>query len=82
MLVDISPLCLYHNQPMILTQQTLHPRHFREETCHWFACPVHDCNQRYDTKRGYCVIREGARPLGRRYDGYSVAYNFEGKRNW
>ena len=60
MLLDISPLCLYHNQTMILTQQTLHPRRLREETCHWFACPVRDCNQCYDTERGYCVIREGA----------------------
>ena len=45
MLLDISPLCLYHNEPMILTQKTLHPRRFLEENCHWFACPVHDCNQ-------------------------------------
>ena len=59
MLLDISPLCLYPNQTMILTQQTLHPRRLREETCHWFACPVRDCNQCYDTERGYCVIREG-----------------------
>ena len=58
MIFDISSLCLYHNQPMILTQQTLHPRRSREAT--WFACPVRDCNQRYDTERGYCVIREGA----------------------
>ena len=26
MLLNISPLCLYHNVPMILTQETLHPR--------------------------------------------------------
>ena len=60
MLLDISPLCLYHNEPMILTQKTLHPRRFLEENCHWFACPVHDCNQRYDTGRGYYVVRDGA----------------------
>ena len=59
MFLDICPLCLYHNQPMILTQQTLHPRRFLDETYYWFACPVQDCHQRYDTKRGYCVMREG-----------------------
>ena len=56
MLLDISPLCLYHNIPMILTQQ-LHPRRFLEETYYWFACPVRDCNERYDTERGYYVMR-------------------------
>ena len=60
MLLDISPLCLYHNQLMILTQETLHPRRFLEETYRWFACPVYGCNQRYDTARGYYVIRDGA----------------------
>ena len=60
MLLDISPLCRYHNEPMNLTQQTLHPRRFLEENCHWFACPLHDCNQRYDTGRGYYVVRDGA----------------------
>jgi hypothetical protein len=40
MLLDISPLCLYHNVPMILTQ------------C-WFACLLSNCNQRYDMGNGY-----------------------------
>ena len=56
---NISPLCLYHNRPMILNERTLHPRRFLEETYHWFACPVHDCNERYDTEHGYYVVREG-----------------------
>jgi len=60
MLLDISPLCLYHNIPMILTQETLHPRRFLEETYYWFACPVRDCNQRYDMGHGYYVVRESA----------------------
>ena len=60
MLLDISPLCLYHNQPMIPTQQTLHPRRSFEETYHWFVCSVHGCNQRFDTERGYYVMRDGA----------------------
>lgn len=58
MLLDISPLCLYHNQPMILIQETLHPGRFLQETYHWFACPVYGCNERYDTTHGYYVIRE------------------------
>lgn len=60
MLLDIFPLCLYHNLPMILTQQTLHPRRFLEETYFWFSCSVQGCNQRYDMGRGYYVMREGA----------------------
>jgi hypothetical protein len=32
MLLDISPQCLYHNIPMILIEQTVHPRRFLEET--------------------------------------------------
>jgi hypothetical protein len=60
MLLDISPLCVYHNLPMILTQETLHPRRFLEETYYWFACPARDCNQRYDIDHGYYVVREGA----------------------
>jgi hypothetical protein len=60
MLLDISPLCLYHNQPMILTQETLHPKRVFQRTYHWFACSVYGCNQRYDMKHGYYVMREGA----------------------
>jgi hypothetical protein len=47
MLLDISPLCLYHNVPMILTH-------------YWFDCPLNGCNQRYDMGRGYYVMRENA----------------------
>jgi hypothetical protein len=60
MLLDISPLCLYHNVPMIPVQETLHPRQFFGETHYWFACSVYGCNQRYDMERGYYVMREGA----------------------
>src|SRR5215468_9115369 len=60
MLLDISPLCLYHNQPMVLTQQTLHPRRFLGETYHWFVCSAYGCNHRYDARRGYYVMRDGA----------------------
>jgi hypothetical protein len=59
MLLNISPLCLYHNVPMILTQETLHPRRLFEETHYWFACPVRDCNQRYDTGHGYYTLIDG-----------------------
>ena len=60
MLLDISPLCLYHNQPMILTHETLHPISFFGETYHWFTCSVYGCNQCYDMGNGYYVMREGA----------------------
>jgi hypothetical protein len=59
MLLDISPLCLDHNQPMILIQETLHPKRVFQGTYHWFACSVYGCNQRYDMKHGYYVMREG-----------------------
>jgi uncharacterized protein CbrC (UPF0167 family) len=58
MLLDISPLCLYHNVPMILAQEALHTL-LHEETYPWFDCPVIGCKQRYDMKRGYYVMREG-----------------------
>ena len=60
MLLDISPLCLYHNKPMILTQDTLHPRRVFQQTDHWFVCPVYGCSQRYDMKHGYYVMRGSA----------------------
>ena len=59
MLLDISPLCLYHNIPMTLVEETLPPRRFNRETYHWFACSVRGCNQRYDMGHGYYVMREG-----------------------
>jgi hypothetical protein len=58
MLLDISPLCLYHNIPMILAQQTPRLRRFLEKT--WFACSVRSCHQRYDMGQGYYVMREGS----------------------
>lgn len=60
MLLNICPLCLYHNLPMILIEQTLHPRRDFEETYHWFACSVSGCNQRYDMEHGYYVMKQGA----------------------
>lgn len=61
MLLNISPLCLYHNLPMILIQQTLHPRRLFDAQAHrWFDCPARSCNQRYDMGRGYYVMRQGA----------------------
>jgi len=60
MLLDISPLCLYHNCPLFIAKEIRQPRRFLEETHYWFACPVFGCNQRYDMGRGYHVIRHGA----------------------
>ena len=60
MLLDILPLCLYHNVPMILVQETLHPRRLLKESHCWFACSVYGCYQRYDMGRGYYVMRKGA----------------------
>jgi len=59
MLLGISPLCLYHNIPMLLIEQTVHPRRFLEQTYYWFACPVGDCNQRYDMGHGYYTLIHG-----------------------
>ena len=59
MLPNISPQCLYHNMPMVLFEQTLHPRRDFAETYHWFACSVSGCKQRYDVGHGYYVMRDG-----------------------
>ena len=59
MLPNIPPHCMYHNLPMVLVEQTLHPRHFFEETYQWFACSVSGCSQRYDMGHGYYVMRDG-----------------------
>jgi hypothetical protein len=60
MLLGISPQCLYHNIRMILIEKTVHPRRFLEETYYyWFACPVLDCNQRYDMGHGYYTLIDG-----------------------
>jgi hypothetical protein len=34
MLLDISPLCLYHNLPMTLAQEKRNPERFFEPTCY------------------------------------------------
>jgi hypothetical protein len=49
MLVDISPLCLYHNVPMLLL----------DEAYRLFDCPLSCCNQSYDMRHGYYVMRNG-----------------------
>jgi hypothetical protein len=49
MLLDISPLCLYHNVSMILL----------DEAYRLFDCPLSCCNQSYDMRHGYYVIRNG-----------------------
>jgi hypothetical protein len=59
MLLGIFPLCLYHNIPILLIEQTVHPRRFLEQTYYWFACPVGDCNQRYDMGHGYYTLIHG-----------------------
>jgi hypothetical protein len=59
MLFGISPLCLHHNIPMLLIEQTVHPRRFLEQTYYWFACPVCHCNQRYDIGHGYYTLVDG-----------------------
>jgi hypothetical protein len=62
--LDIFPLCLYHDLPMIPTQETRHPRRFLEETYYCFSCSVPGCNQRYDMERGYYAIINGKREYG------------------
>jgi hypothetical protein len=62
--LDISPLCLYHDLQMNLSQETRHPRRFLEETYYWFSCPVPGCNQHYDMERGYYAITNGRREYG------------------
>lgn len=56
MLLAVSPLCLYHNIPMLLIEQTVHPRRFLEQTQYWFGCPAGGCNQRYDMGHGYYTL--------------------------
>ena len=62
--LDIRPLCLYHDLPMIPTQETRHPRRFFEETHYWFFCSVPGCNQHYDMVHGYYTIVKGKREEG------------------
>jgi hypothetical protein len=56
MLLDISPLCLYHNVPMIVAQEKRDPERILDPTYHWYACSVRGCILRYDTRRGYHTI--------------------------
>src|ERR1700747_2239061 len=82
MLLGIFPQCLYHNIPMILIEQTVHPRRFLEETYYWFACPVLDCNQRYNMGRGYLAdsvwlcAKKTVRLTRGRYDSSSAMSNW------
>ena len=62
--LDIRPLCLYHNIPMIPTQERRHPRRFLDETYYWFFCSVPGCNQHYDMEHGYYAITKGKREDG------------------
>ena len=52
MLLDISPLCLYHNVPMILAQERRDPERILDPTYHWYACSIRGCLLRYDMGRG------------------------------
>ena len=62
--LDIRPLCLYHDLPMIPTQETRDPRSFPGKRYYWFWCSVPGCNQRYDMERGYHAIINGKREYG------------------
>jgi hypothetical protein len=62
--LGIRPLCLYHDLPMIPTQEARHPRRFLEETYYWFFCSVPGCNQHYDMEHGYYTITKGKREEG------------------
>jgi hypothetical protein len=62
--LDIRPLCLYHDLPMIPTHETRHPRSFLEETYYCFFCSVPGCNQHYDMEHGYYAIIRGKREDG------------------
>jgi hypothetical protein len=58
MLLDISPLCLYHNLPMALAQEKRNPERLFEPTYYWYACSVRGCNQRYDMGHGYHAVTD------------------------
>jgi hypothetical protein len=53
MLLDVSPLCLYHNVPMILAQEKRDPERILDPIYYWYACSVRGCNLRYDMGHGY-----------------------------
>ena len=52
MLLNISPLCLYHNVPMILAQERRDPERILDPTYHWYACSIRGCLLRYNMERG------------------------------
>jgi hypothetical protein len=56
MLLDISPLCLHHNVPMILAQEKRDPERILDPTYHWYACSIRGCLLRYDMGHGYHTI--------------------------
>ena len=56
MLLDISPLCLYHNVPMILAKEKRDPARILDPTYHWYACSIRGCLLRYDMGRGYHTL--------------------------
>ena len=56
MLLDISPLCLYHNVPMMLDEEKRDPERILDPTYHWYACSVRGCLLRYDMGLGYHTI--------------------------
>ena len=62
--LDIRPLCLYHDLPMIPTQETRHQRSLLEEMYYCFTCSVPGCNQHYDMEHGYHAISNGKRQYG------------------
>ena len=62
--LDIRPLCLYHDLPMIPTQETRHQRSFLEERYYCFSCSVPGCNQHYDMEHGYYAMIRGKREDG------------------
>ena len=53
MLLDISPLCLYHNVPMMLAREKRDPERILDPVYYWYGCSVRNCNLRYDMTHGY-----------------------------
>lgn len=53
MLLDISPLCLYHNVPMLIAQAERDPERILDPIHYWYACSVRGCHLGYDTEHGY-----------------------------
>ncbi len=53
MLLDISPLCLYHNVPMLLAEEKRNPERILDPAYYYYSCSVRGCNLRYDMTHGY-----------------------------